>query len=316
MVAGNGMISVMVALAMAFCGSALAESGGGKPEGEVVVVIDSGVAMDHPVFQGKWLENDAVGKNLPAPMRGGEGKYWFGWDFVEADATPQDRTGHGTHVAGLVAAELGTAEEPVARLAMFRTGDRHQELLQVAQAMEAVLALKTAGWNIPVILCAFDYRKSPADGDSYGRFASAFGKLLDAGTLCVCAAGNSGADIGSPSNGEVQYQVLLRHKNLVTVAACNDEGQLLPTSNYSGSAVLLASPGLAASSAAPDGGMVALSGSSQAAARVAGRLARQAAVPGYGQPEKLREWLLKNVRQHPSLVARVESAGYLPAKGG
>lgn len=226
----------MVALATAFSGFALAENGESESAGEVIVVIDIGVAMDHPAFQGKWLENDAIGKILPDPMKRGTGKYWFGWDFCENDATPQDRTGHGTHVAGILAAELGTAEAPLARLVMFRTGDRHQELLQVAHVLEAVLALRNAGWDIPVILCAFDYRKSPADGDSYDRFSVALGKLLDSGTLCVCAAGNSGLDLDSPSNNEVQYQVVLRHRNMLTVTACNDEGQLLATSNCSSGA--------------------------------------------------------------------------------
>ncbi|GAA5120337.1 S8 family serine peptidase [Luteolibacter yonseiensis] len=314
-VAGNGIIAASAAaFALGLSDFALAEDPGRKPSAEIVVVIDSGVAVDHPAFQGKWLDNDAVGKKLPAPMQRGDGKYWFGWDFVENDATPQDRTGHGTHVAGLLAAELGTAEAPVARLVMFRTGDKHQELSQVAHALEMVSALRSAGWDIPVILCAFDYRKSPADGDAYDRFASALGKLLDSGVLCVCAAGNSGLNLDSPSNNEVQYQAVLRHRNMITVTACSDEGQLLATSNYSGNTVLLASPGLAASSATPDGKMAGLSGSSQAAARVAGRLARQASVPGYRQPGKLREWLLQNVRQHPSLVGRVGSAGFLPAK--
>jgi subtilisin family serine protease len=54
--------------------------------GAVVAVIDSGVQADHP---------DLAGRLLP------------GRDFVDDDATPQDGDGHGTHVAGIVAATTG-----------------------------------------------------------------------------------------------------------------------------------------------------------------------------------------------------------------
>ena len=50
----------------------------------VIAVIDSGVDLSHP---------DLVGRIVPG-----------GWDYVEDDAVPQDGLGHGTHVAGIVAA--------------------------------------------------------------------------------------------------------------------------------------------------------------------------------------------------------------------
>jgi len=51
----------------------------------VVAVIDSGVDLDHP--------------DLDAQIQLG------GWDFVDNDNDPNDVLGHGTHVAGIVAAE-------------------------------------------------------------------------------------------------------------------------------------------------------------------------------------------------------------------
>ncbi len=55
-----------------------------------VAVVDSGVDFTHPDLQGR-LRSD-------------------GYDFVENDGDPTDENGHGTHIAGVIAATLGNAE--------------------------------------------------------------------------------------------------------------------------------------------------------------------------------------------------------------
>lgn len=278
----------------------------------LVVVIDSGIASGHEAFEDRFLPGAPIQARLPENMRGAHANHWVGWDFVESDFDPQDRTGHGTHVAGLVAGELGAATESSARLAMFRTGDRQHELMPVAAALEAVVTMRKAGFDIPVVLCAFDYRRTPEDGAAYERFAAALRSLLESGVVCVCAAGNGGLDLDAAPEAAEQYQVAFSHPAMISVAACSDMGQLLAASNYGAKSVALAAPGLAAMAAAREGGQTALSGSSQAAARVAGRLARHAADSGERDPKKLRTWLLGAVKIDPSLVGRVASAGYLP----
>ncbi|WP_291382768.1 S8 family serine peptidase [Demequina sp.] len=60
-------------------------------DGVVVAVVDTGVDLTQP---------DLVDRLVP------------GWDVVDSDDTPQDLNGHGTHVAGIVAAsanDIGTA---------------------------------------------------------------------------------------------------------------------------------------------------------------------------------------------------------------
>jgi subtilisin family serine protease len=282
------------------------------PPMPVVVLVDSGIAADQPAFQGRLLATEVAKPALPAPLRTGGGKYWVGWDFVERDADPQDETGHGTHVAGLVAGALGRATDSLARVVMFRTGGPRHELVPVAEALEAVVSLREAGWDVPVVLCAFDYRRRTEDGSAYERFAQALAKLLESGVVCVCAAGNSGLDLDGSPAGKAQYQVAFAHPALITVAACTNDGQLLAASNYGAKSVALAAPGLGAVSAARDGGSTALSGASQAAARVAGLLANHAVASNERRPEALRAWLLKQVALHPSLVGRVASAGFLP----
>jgi subtilisin family serine protease len=277
----------------------------------VIVVIDSGLAADHPAFKGRLLTSEMVQDSLPEPLTAGQGAFWPGWDFVKRQPGTPDETGHGTHVAGLIAAALGDPEKQSARLVVFRTGQRRHELAAVTAALAATHALRERGWDIPLVVCAFDYRQTPDDGDSHEGFLQAFRRLLGSGVLCVAASGSTSVDLDGPG-GAGQYQAELRHPALVTVAACTDDGQLLAASNHGARSVALAAPGLAVTSAAPGGGTAALSGSSQAAARVAGCLARHAVASGERNPRALRSWLLAQVRVHPSLLGRVESAGFLP----
>ncbi len=307
-----GRLCCLLSVALAALGLAADEPAAKAPPEPVVVVIDSGLAREHPVFRGWLLATAAVKATLPAPLQPGTSATWAGWDFVEMDAEPQDRTGHGTHVAGLVAAALTKDDKPLGRLLMFRTGDQRHELAAVAGALEAVVALRQAGWDIPVVLCAFDYRRSPADGAGFERFDAAFRRLLKSGVTCVCAAGNQTSDIDAEPKPTAHYQALYSDPALLVVAACADDGQLLATSNYGLKSVTLAAPGLAVRSAAPGGGSTAITGSSQAAARVAGRLARHAVDSAERKPAALRAWLLKELNLHPSLVGRVASGGYLP----
>lgn len=54
--------------------------------GAVVAVVDTGVSLHHPDLQGRLLP---------------------GHDFQANNASPQDENGHGTHVAGIIAADSG-----------------------------------------------------------------------------------------------------------------------------------------------------------------------------------------------------------------
>lgn len=282
------------------------------PAAPLVVVIDSGMAADHEAFRGRLLPAAEVKDSLPPPLEAGAAETWAGWDFVENDAVPQDRTGHGTHVAALVAKALANSGDTAARLAMFRTGDQRHELPAVAGAAEAVTALRAAGWDVPLVVCAFDYRRNPADGDQLVRFEQAFRGLLASGVTCVCAAGNQGADIDSLPAEVRQYPAAFGGEALIAVAACTPDGQLLATSNRGTKSVLLAAPGFAVRSAAPAGGAAELSGSSQAAAQVAAALAAHAVASRQRKPAELRKWLLSRLQLHPSLVGRVASGSFLP----
>lgn len=74
-------------------------------EGVVVAIIDSGVQTDHPDLSSNiWVNADEIAGDGIDNDGNGYIDDRLGWDFVDNDANPYDLNGHGTHVAGIVAA--------------------------------------------------------------------------------------------------------------------------------------------------------------------------------------------------------------------
>jgi subtilisin family serine protease len=170
----------------------------GKPE-VVIAVIDTGVDYSHPDLQGNIWTNTSELNGIPGVDDDGNGYVddIRGWDFAGddenntvADNDPMDADGHGTHVAGIIAATgnngLGVAGVNwQARIMPLKVEADNGESFSTYGVFEAILYAIDQGAKI--VNCSFGGTGSVLE-------LKMFDLLKTAGILAVCSAGNSAAD--------------------------------------------------------------------------------------------------------------------------
>ena len=235
--------------------------------GIVVAVIDSGVDVKHPEFAGRI----AAG----------------GFDFVDDTADMKDLFGHGTAVAGVIAANKNdTGMHGVAfnaKILPFRVGgvDENDSSLSRALVVQAVDRAIANGARI--INNSFGAPNSDIGTigsqqdliDAIGApFVEAYGRSAAAKIINVWAAGNNSKN--NPSFEAGAPLVFPEVEDLwVAVVSVNNNGKLSGFSNRCGVAAAwcIAAPGNGIVTTAPGGGYQTISGTSFAAPHVAGALA-------------------------------------------
>jgi subtilisin family serine protease len=278
-----------------------------------LAVVDSGIDAAHPLFANAFASTDRLRGIVPDASLADAGPRFLGWNFVEDDPHPDDHTGHGTHVAGILAQELAlTEEDSPFRLLVFRTGNQTHHLAHLTRAVELATDLKKAGLQIPLIVLPLEYYPDPREADLLAQFESALQDLLDERTLAVCAAGNKGQNNDDPSGALHCYPSDFALPGLLSVACCNESGHLHALTNFGAVSVDLAAPGFGIESAALRGGTTQSTGSSQSCALVAASAARHWIAAPDQPASAIRQAVLAEARVHPSLVGRTVTNGYLP----
>lgn len=147
-------------------------------KGVTVAVIDTGVDYTHPDLGG------GIGPN---------NKVIGGYDFVNDDADPMDDNGHGTHVAGIIAAKAAsengiTGVAPDASIVAYKvldasgTGDSSDIIAGIEAAADPTNPLRADVINLSL--------GSPGDGTD--PVAMAATNAVNAGVVVVASAGNDG----------------------------------------------------------------------------------------------------------------------------
>lgn len=153
-----------------------------------IAVIDTGVDYNHPDLFGF----------------GPDGKVIGGYDFIENDDTPTDTNGHGTEVAGIIAANGGQVGiAPDAKILAYRVSDTGNSVSSdlIVKAIQRAIQDDADIINI-----------SLGVNRTNDRIEEAINYAVRKGITVVVAAGNSGPDlktIGSPG----------RDPNAITVGA-------------------------------------------------------------------------------------------------
>ncbi|GAB2569428.1 S8 family peptidase [Spirosoma areae] len=209
--------------------------------GKTVWVVDTGIDLDHPD-----LNVDAERSR----------------SFVSGQTSADDQNGHGTHVAGIIAAKnnsIGTTGVASgARLVALKVLNQLGEgkLSGIIQAVNYILQNGKAGDVVNMSL--------GGDGIS-ATLERAVKQAADAGILFAIAAGNDGENSDDSSPARVN------HPNVFTVSAMDRTNQFASFSNF-GSSIDVCAYGVRITSTYKDGKYATLSGTSMAAPHVAGLL--------------------------------------------
>lgn len=231
-------------------------------EGVVVAVMDTGVDYTHEDLKHNiWKNEGEIPGNNQDDDSNGEVDDYYGYDFAADesggnDANPLDIDGHGTHVAGTIAARgnngIGVAgvcwRAKIMALKVYRP-DETIVASDELEAFEYILSMKTHHQvNVVAANCSYG-------GGSYNSIESdAIAALGQAGIVVCCAAGN-GDDNQVGYNTDVQpfYPASYSLDNIIAVAATNEQDTLTSFSNFGAESVHIAAPGEAIISTVPMG---------------------------------------------------------------
>lgn len=272
-----------------------------------VAVIDTGVQYDHPDLNGQ-VE--------------------LGWDYVNDDDDPMDDNGHGTNVAGIIAAKVNNALgiagiSPKSKIYAIKVLDDVGE----GEWDDVIAGMEEARDNpdvkiLNLSLCGYvDYPSA-----EYDAMEALIDEIVAADKIVVCAAGNDSnlMQYAYDDLGTDEYEVVPIPATIpgsFTVAATNEYDYRASFSNYSSSTTVdptthdyvdIAAPGCNILSLDIDDGYASMSGTSQATPIVSAVAARVWAANPTWEEDDVRGQLqttgktLGTLRGFPVSVKRVD----------
>ncbi|HEY3312819.1 MAG TPA: S8 family serine peptidase [Anaerolineales bacterium] len=234
----------------------------------IVAIVDSGIDSAHPEFAGRLLP---------------------GVDFVDSDNTPQDLCGHGTHVAGILAAR-GNNQVGIAGIA-WQTSLLPVRVLDgycngsTASVAEGLVWAAERGARVINLSLGTPVPSTLLENGSYYAYTH--------GAALFAAAGNSGT---SPVVYPAAYP-------WVMAVGATDQSDARAGYSNTGAALDLMAPGSKILSTTPLGSFYyktaqgvpseygVLSGTSMATAHASGAAALLASLPAFDTPDKIYQAL-------------------------
>ncbi len=274
--------------------------------GIVVAVIDTGVDATHPdLAPNMWVNEGEIAGNGIDDDGNGYVDDVHGWDFVRGDGDPDDLDGHGTHVAGTVAARgddgygvVGTAYGARIMGLKFLEGRAGGSTYDAAAAIHYAVNhgadVINASWAGP------GYSTTLRNAINYAR---------SRGVVFVAAAGNEGRDNDRYSNYPASYDLA----NVVSVAASDRRDRLAGFSNFGDQSVDVAAPGDQIVSTVPGASWSYMNGTSMAAPMVSGVAALLKSARSSLSADAVRGALISSVDAIPGGDSTLGSGGRVNA---
>lgn len=224
-----------------------------------IAVLDTGISLNHPELKDSLLSGYDFVDII-------DGAREFLGDYLEADEIPADEVGHGTHVAGIIAAvgramPAGVAPKckilPVRVLGDYRRGGKPMGAGLVDNINDGIKWAVDRGADIINMSLGIKHTGGGLPHQEVVDYARRRGVTM------VAPSGNDGQE-------ELYYPGAL--PGVITVGAINEVGKVAAFSTYGNQLDLLA-PGENIYSTYRDNGYAFASGTSQAAPFVAGAVA-------------------------------------------
>jgi len=259
-----------------------------KGTGVVVAIVDTGVDYSHPDLGGGY---------------GPSFRVIGGYDFVNDDSDPMDDNGHGTHVAGIVAASGGmTGVAPDAKILAYKVlgSDGYGRMSDVILGIEA--AMDPNGDSDTSDHADIVSMSLGAEGSVDDPVCMAVENAIEAGVVVVVAAGNDGPSLGTVSSPGLA-------PDAITVGAIDSAGALASFSSRGTLPELsvkpeVSAPGVSIVSTVPKSnaqrsspsGYLSMSGTSMAAPHAAGAAALLLQLHPFWTPGEVKSALVTGAK--------------------
>ncbi|MBK1693867.1 hypothetical protein CKO09_03810 [Chromatium weissei] len=211
-------------------------------ENVVIAIIDTGVDYEHPDLKNNmWVNAGEIAGDGIDNDKNGYIDDIHGTDTGIGGSDPYPTFSHGTHVAGIIAAEgnngIGVAgvnwQARIMAIQGFSDDGYMYDDAELA-ALQYILTMKNKGTNIVAVNASYG-----CTGCYSSIMETAIKNLGDAGIVFVAAAGNDTAN----NDVNPQYPASYNLPNVISVAATDHNDTLASYSNYGVTSVDLGAPG-------------------------------------------------------------------------
>ena len=188
-------ITTYIENSVPYVGTEIPRTDGMDGTGIIIAIIDTGVDFNHPDLFGWGLDGKVIG----------------GYNFIQPDELPMDTNGHGTKVAGVIAADGNTfGVAPKAKILAYKVSEDGEG---VSSELISGAIQKAIEDEADIINISLGVNRTNSKIDN------AVNHALDNGIFVVTAAGNDGPGletIGSPGRNLQSLTVGATYNNMTS----------------------------------------------------------------------------------------------------